>query len=74
MISPGHTNAFGTNPLKRRYLSTSAVASRLGVSTRSVRLWAECGQVPAIKVGRQWRIEERQFEEWLSRAYESSNL
>ena len=54
---------------RRRYLSTSTIASRLGVSTRSVRLWAECGEIPAMKVGRQWRFDEAGFEQWLQGRY-----
>jgi len=49
-----------------RYLSTSVIARRVGVTARTVRLWAECGELPAIKVGRQWRIDENHFEVWLS--------
>ena len=53
-------------PPKRRYLSTAAVAGRLGLSARTVRLWAECGEIPAVKAGRQWRISESVLEEWLT--------
>jgi excisionase family DNA binding protein len=53
-------------PRRRKYLSTSVIAGRLGVTPRTVRLWAESFQIPAMKVGRQWRIEEGRFEEWLS--------
>jgi excisionase family DNA binding protein len=37
-------------------LRTDQVASRLQVAVRTVRLWAECGAVPAVKMGRQWRF------------------
>ena len=30
----------------------------LGVSTRTVCLWAECKELPAIKIGLQWRFRE----------------
>ena len=49
-----------------RYLSTSIVALRLGVSARTVRLWAECGELPAMKFGRQWKIDSSAFSEWLT--------
>jgi excisionase family DNA binding protein len=48
-----------------RYLSTASVAARLNITTRSVRLWAECGEIPAVKLGRQWRFDQQAFEEWL---------
>jgi excisionase family DNA binding protein len=46
-------------------LTTAAVARWLGVSTRTVCLWAECAELPAIKVGRQWRFRERDLSQWL---------
>jgi excisionase family DNA binding protein len=48
-----------------RYLSTAVIARRLAVTPRTIRLWAECGQVPAFKVGRKWRFERLSFEKWL---------
>ena len=46
-------------------LTTAAVAKWLGVSTRTVCLWAECKEIPAIKIGRQWRFREGEVGEWL---------
>lgn len=50
-----------TEPL----LSTAAVARWLGVSTRAVCLWAECNEIPAIKIGRQWRFRNEEIMRWL---------
>ena len=65
-MSPGPVSI--ATPISRRcrYLSTSIVAIRLGVTARTIRLWAESGRIPAIKIGRQWRIEANTFETWLS--------
>jgi excisionase family DNA binding protein len=46
-------------------LTTSAVSKWLGVATRTVCLWAECKEIPAIKVGRQWRFRESELAMWL---------
>ena len=46
-------------------LSTAAVAKWLGISTRTLCLWAECKEIPAIKIGRQWRFRESELEHWL---------
>jgi excisionase family DNA binding protein len=46
-------------------LTTAAVAKWLGISTRAVCLWAECREIPAIKVGRQWRFRQDEINEWL---------
>jgi excisionase family DNA binding protein len=53
--------SFNPEPL----LTTAAVAKWLGVATRTICLWAECKEIPAIKIGRQWRFRERQLREWL---------
>src|SRR2546429_6262289 len=42
-------------------LTTAAVSKWLGVSTRTVCLWAECKEIPAIKIGRQWRFFEKEL-------------
>ena len=46
-------------------MTTAAVAKWLGVSTRTLCLWAECREIPAIKVGRQWRFRESELSAWL---------
>jgi len=46
-------------------LNTAAVAKWLGVATRTLCLWAECKEIPAIKIGRQWRFREVELREWL---------
>jgi len=48
-------------------LTTAAVAKWLGISTRAVCLWAECKEIPAIKIGRQWRFRQDELAEWLKR-------
>ena len=50
---------------KAPFLSTAAVARWLGISTRTVCFWAECGEIPAMKVGRQWRFREEELRRWL---------
>jgi excisionase family DNA binding protein len=46
-------------------LTTAAVAKWLGIAPRTVCLWAECKEIPAIKIGRQWRFREAEVGEWL---------
>jgi excisionase family DNA binding protein len=53
-----------TEPL----LTTAAVAKWLGISTRAVCLWAECREIPAIKLGRQWRFRQAEVRDWLQTA------
>jgi excisionase family DNA binding protein len=46
-------------------LTTEAISKWLGVSTRTLCLWAECKEIPAIKVGRQWRFRQGEVADWL---------
>ena len=48
------------------FLNTKAVADWLGVSTRTVCLWAECNELPAIRVGKQWRFRRNQIIAWIA--------
>lgn len=47
------------------WLTARQIAERLGVTDRTVRIWADQGLIPAIKVRRQWRFRRREFENWL---------
>lgn len=49
-----------------RLLNTSQLAAWLGISVRTVCLWAECSQLPAVKVGRQWRFQREAIQQWLA--------
>jgi len=55
---------------KEPFLSTAAVARWLGISPRTVCFWAECGEIPALKIGRQWRFREEELRRWLETAQE----
>jgi excisionase family DNA binding protein len=46
-------------------ITTAAVSRWLGVATRTLCLWAECGEIPALKIGRQWRFRESELRQWL---------
>jgi excisionase family DNA binding protein len=54
-------------------LTTEAVSKWLGVSTRTLCLWAECKEIPAIKVGRQWRFRHGEVADWLQ-VQDTSNV
>jgi excisionase family DNA binding protein len=49
-----------------KLLTTTQVAHRLGISARTVCLWAEVGELDAIKIGRQWRIRAGTLSQWLA--------
>jgi excisionase family DNA binding protein len=47
-------------------LTTADVAAKLCVSERTIRFWAECEQIPALRVGRHWRFHRAELEQWLA--------
>lgn len=54
-------------PLGLAILTAREASNLLRVPTRTLRLWAELGEIPAVKAGRQWRFRRRDIEEWLLR-------
>jgi len=52
------------------FLSTATVARWLVISPRTVCFWAECGEIPALKIGRQWRFREEEIRRWLDTTQE----
>jgi excisionase family DNA binding protein len=50
-----------------RMLTTEEVARWFGIAPRTVCTWAECSELPAVKIGRQWRFRRDEIEKWLAR-------
>jgi excisionase family DNA binding protein len=48
-----------------RLLTLSEAASLLQVSTRTLQRMIRSGQMPALKVGGQWRLREIQLRHWI---------
>lgn len=51
-----------------RYYSTKTAAARLEVATVTVKKWCEAGKLPALKMGKLWKIPVRVVEERLLQA------
>jgi excisionase family DNA binding protein len=51
----------------RRFLTTVELSKRLRVSSRTIRLWAECVELPAHKLGRQWRFDTELIAVWITK-------
>jgi excisionase family DNA binding protein len=56
------------NGLEQRMLTTCEVSKWLGIAPRTVCTWAECQELPGIKVGRQWRFRRGELLRWLERS------
>jgi excisionase family DNA binding protein len=61
-------------PSRTPLLSTEAVAAWLGVAPRTVRDWAEIGEIPALRVGKQWRFHEEDIRRWLEKTRRDGNF
>jgi excisionase family DNA binding protein len=54
-----------SNVLDRPLLGVRSVAAKLAVSEKTVRRLIEAGQLPALRVGGQIRIDPGELEHWL---------
>ena len=66
--APGLTEEMGSSGSDDRLLTTAEVSKWLGVPSRTLRLWAECDEIPAVTLGRQWRFQRKDIEQWLKTA------
>ena len=48
-----------------RLLTLNEAAELLQVSTRTLQRMIHSGQMPALKVGGQWRVREAQLRQWV---------
>ena len=55
-----------------RLLTLSEAAKLLQVSTRTLQRMIRQSQLPAFKVGGQWRMRESQLSEWLDQRAKSA--
>jgi len=59
------------NPVPpRKLLTVQELSDYLGISCRSLCLWAERQKIPAMKAGRRWRFHPADIAEWI-RAHKS---
>lgn len=53
------------SPDNKALLTIADVAQRLRVSTKTIRRLIGSGELPAFKVGRLWRVSERDLQRFL---------
>jgi excisionase family DNA binding protein len=56
-----------------RWLSVEEIAKHLGVSKESIYRWLERGKIPAHRVGKQWRFQVEEVNEWVRRGEASDD-
>jgi excisionase family DNA binding protein len=54
-------NALSNNEL----MTIKEVADFLRISTISAYSWVRDGKLPAIRIGKEWRVRSRDLDEWL---------
>lgn len=55
-----------TVPIPKEWLSVGDIAAYLEVSDYVVATALRRGDLPALKVGREWRVARADFEQWLN--------
>jgi excisionase family DNA binding protein len=56
-----------TKPVPEAFLTTDEVLAYLQVNLRTVYRLIDAGQLPAVRVGRQWRFRRKDIDAWLDR-------
>ncbi len=54
-------------PIERRYVSLTEAAIYLGLSVKTLYGWAEKHRIPAYKVGRVWRLDKQELDDFIKR-------
>jgi excisionase family DNA binding protein len=47
-------------------ITPDEIAGRLGYSRKRIYQFLDAGQIPAMKIGKKWVVNRREFEEWLA--------
>jgi excisionase family DNA binding protein len=51
----------------RQFMTTGEAIAYLRVNARTLYRFIQTGDLPAVRIGRQWRIRRNEFEDWLER-------
>lgn len=61
--------ASGSTPSGPRFLTASEVAERMRVSKMTVYRLIKAGKIPAVQIGKAYRVREDQLEQYLDSSY-----
>ena len=48
-----------------RWLSVDEIAAHLGIKRETVYMWIESKKLPAHKMGRLWKFQKAEVDEWV---------
>ena len=66
-ISIVHAKGEDSMIVTERYSNPTEIAARLGKATATVLRWIRDGRLKATRPGREWLVEEKDFQEFLQR-------
>jgi len=55
----------GSRLVNNELMTIKEVADFLRISTISAYSWVRDGRLPAIRIGKEWRVRSRDLDEWL---------
>ena len=56
-----------------KWISVDGIAEYLDVASVTIYRWLEKGQIPAHRVGKQWRFKPSEIDEWVKSGSASDN-
>ncbi|GEM_PF-259973 len=60
--------------IERRYVSLKEISVYLGLSPKTLYIWAEEGRIPGYKFGRVWRFDKEEIDNFVKSHYASPNI
>jgi len=54
-----------SGPVEQRYVTLAEAANYLGMSPKTLYGWAEHGMMPGYKVGRVWRFDRTELDQFV---------
>lgn len=53
--------------IEKQWISIEELSEYLGISAVTIRFWIRSGKdIPAVRIGRQWRFRISDIDEWIS--------
>lgn len=52
---------------QKKWSSIDEIAEHLGVSKDTIRIWIKKKEMPAYKIGKQWRFKISEVDQWVKR-------
>ena len=74
VCSIGYNWGKGGAVLEGRFLTVQEIARELQVKVETVQEWCRSKKLPAYKIGREYRIERREYEAFLAKRRTTNDL